>query len=631
MCGFVVVAGDGACAPGMIERGLRAVLHRGPDGNGVWRDPAGRAALGHARHAILDLSNLGAQPMRSHDGGAVIATNGEIYNFMELAADLPVPLRSRSDTEVLLELLRASGTAALRRLRGMFAFAYWDGEELLLVRDWLGIKPVFFARTRHGIAAASEIGGLLAMGVVAPKPDLRAIDDYLTYLYVPPPRTGVVGIEQLPPGHLLRFRPGAGVTIERYWAPPIDAPARPPGAAEVRAVIEDAVRSHLVSDTPVGVFLSGGLDSSSIVALAARHYAGTLKTFTVTFGEEGRHLDERAFAAEVAERYGTDHTEIAVRADVTEILPAMVSHFGQPFGNPTAVLVYALSKEARRHVKVALAGDGGDEVLGGYPRYQGLWAAELYRRLPRPIQSALRAAVERAVPAMTEAGPRSRLRRFVGNMSVSPEEMYFRWLTYLDDAHKEQLLAGRRELLGDAFPARPYEYLFELRERYASRSLRDAATMIDVESFLPQNVLTYGDRMSMAHALEVRVPFCDRVLVEELLPMPLDRKMLFGVQKGLVRWAMRRDLPRRVISHGKVGFNPPIVPWLRLDLGPLLDAYVGHDVVRDRGLLRPEAVAELRRGFTESRLDVALTLWSLVVLEAWLQWLDRSAKASADE
>jgi asparagine synthase (glutamine-hydrolysing) len=626
MCGFVAVAGEGSTAPGLIERGVAAVRFRGPDGDGVWRSPDGRAALGHARLAILDLSSSGAQPMHSANGRGVIAYNGEIYNYRDLVPLVEAHLRSRSDTEVLVELLGQHGVKALERLRGMFALAYWDGDELLLARDRLGIKPLFWAEEDGCIVAGSTLSAIVSMRARQPLLDGRAVDDYLTYLYVPPPRTGIAGVNELPPGHLVRWKPGGEARVERWWSAPSHTAAENARPSRVRAILEDSVRAHLVSDAPVGVFLSGGLDSSSIVALAARHYPGTLRTFCVTFGNEGKRLDERGFARDVANRFGTDHQEIRVQADVASILPELVERFGQPFGNPTAVLTHALSRATREHVKVALAGDGGDEVLGGYPRYQGVWLADLVQRAPPWASARALHALQRLAPSSSARGlAANRLSRFLENAQRPLETMYFRWVSYLDTERKKHLLANRDALVGASAPDEEFEFLARIRRRHAHVPMRDAACLVDVESFLPHNVLNYGDRMSMAHALEVRVPFCDHVVVESLASLPISVKMPGGIQKGLFRWALRQDLPARVVTHRKVGFNPPLAEWLRGPLAPVVNDYLSERSVRERGLLSWPAVHSFRTAFDGGRLDTAHSLWSLVVLEAWLRWLEAAA------
>ncbi len=371
MCGFVAMAGSRSTRESVVESGLQMLLHRGPDGTGVWRAPDGNAALGHARLAIIDLSSAGAQPMVLRTGEACWSPMERFTIIVSSAVSSMSPFDSSCDTEVLLELLRARGGDALAHLRGMFAFAYWDGDELLLGRDRLGIKPLYYAECRgetRGLRESppsSRCGPSLRAWTVAPSTTTSRT------LYVPPPRTGIAGVRELPPGHTLRWSARRGGALERYWQVPSRRRGQAPTGQRVRALLDDAVAAHLESDVPVGVFLSGGLDSSSLVALAAPHTSGALKTFSVTFGDEGRHLDERRFAREVASRFSTDHREIRVEADVAAILPELVQRFGQPFGNPTAVLTYALSRAARAYVKVALAGDGGDELLGGYPRYRG--------------------------------------------------------------------------------------------------------------------------------------------------------------------------------------------------------------------------------------------------------------------
>lgn len=631
MCGFVALAGAGAQRERRIERGVAAIRHRGPDGAGVHRTNDGQVALGHARLAIIDLSERAAQPMPSSDGKAILTFNGEIYNYRELRGAVEAPLKSTSDTEVLLELLRQESTRALGRLRGMFAFAYWDGEELLIVRDRIGIKPVFYAAQPGFIGAASEIGALVAMGGLDTSIDPQAIDDYLTYLYVPPPRTGIRGIKQLPPAHLLRWRPGwESPRVERYWAVPTEPPIHAPSAEEVRSIVEDAVKCHLVADVPVGVFLSGGIDSSTIVALAAKHYGPKLRTFNVVFGSEGKRLDERHYAREIASQFGTEHAEIPVSAKVTDILPKVAAHFGQPFGNPTSILSYVLSQETRKHVAVALAGDGGDEVLGGYPRYQGMLLAQLSRVLPR---SALLAAAGLAkhVPhgLMGDGIVERRLQRFLSFAAEQPETMYFRWVTYLGTSAKADLYANRREFWGDDDRESTYGFLKEIRDRAGQRGMADAAALVDLESFLPQNVLAYGDRMSMAHGLEVRVPFCDHLLIEKLGSLSMRKKMPYGQQKGLLRWAMRKDLPVSVLTHKKIGFNPPISAWIQRDLATLLDDFLDVKKVEDRGIFSSRAISRLRTAFSKGSVDVAYALWSIVALEAWMRWLD-GARAEAD-
>jgi asparagine synthase (glutamine-hydrolysing) len=625
MCGIVALTGKDSTTSGVVEKGVQALLHRGPDGNATWHDPGGLAALGHARLAIVDLSPSGAQPMRSRSGKSVITFNGEIFNYRELRARVRGPLRSRSDTEVLLELFEQEGALALSWVRGMFAFAVWDGRELFVARDRIGIKPLFYVETPGSLAVASEIGALLAMGRAERRADPRAIDDYLTYFYVPPPRTAIAGCLELPPGHILRWTAESGSRMTRYWEPPTELSTYSVEGAQIHDAIEDSVRTHLVADTPVGVFLSGGLDSSALVAMASKHYPGRLKTLCVGFGNES-HFDERVFARDVANRYDTDHTEIEVRADVRAIVPELPRHFGQPFGAPPAVLGYALSKAAAQEVKVALAGDGGDELLGGYPRYSGLQVAALTQRMPTGVREALASMMLRLLPAGAERGLAAhRWRRFAESVPAPRSSDYFRWVAYADSQAKAELLVDRAAFLANETPPGEYEFLEQLRERYGDLAMPDAAPRIDLESFLPYNVLAQSDRTSMAHGLEVRVPFCDHKLVEAITPLALRKKLPFGVPKGILRWALARDLPARVLTHKKVGFLPPVAAWLRTDLHEYVHDILSPASVRARGILRPSTVARLLKELDAGRSDHALTVWSLMMLEGWFRWLEKTA------
>ena len=533
MCGFVAVLGENATEPGLVERGVEAIKHRGPDGQGSWRSPCGRVALGHARLAIIDLSPAASQPMVSRDGAAVIAFNGEIYNFEALREKLDIPLRSTSDTEVLLELLRKYGLKAVEWLRGMFAFAYWDGAALHVVRDRLGIKPVFHAYQDGRLYVASEIQALIAMGV-RPRLDETVKDAYLSLLYVPPPRTGLVGVAQLPPAHAFLAHPGAEPQPRRYWSLPlVDADFRPSDEA-IEAELEDAIRSHLVADVPVGVFLSGGLDSSLIVAIASKFAKRPLKTFTVVFGDEGAHLDERRSARAVAEKFETEHRELRVSSDLIARVPAMVRHFGQPFGNPTALLTWAVCEAARPHAKVVLAGDGGDEVFGGYPRYQAEALLPLVSAIPRGIRrTASLIAQRRARERMSFA---DRLSRFVAP-SRGPREAAARWAMHGDSP------IALDYLMSNEAPG------------------RDSLSR-DILTLLPNNVLRYGDAMSMAASIEVRTPFVDNRLVEFMSKVPMNAKVGVWNTKSHLRRIASRVLPQGLASAQKRGYNPPIASWL---------------------------------------------------------------------
>jgi asparagine synthase (glutamine-hydrolysing) len=552
VCGFVAVFGEGATEEGLVERGVASIKHRGPDGQGFWRSPCGRVAMGHARLAIIDLSVSGAQPMISNDGRGIIAFNGEIYNFEELRSKVDGPFRSTSDTEVLLELLRKYGLDAVPMLRGMFAFAYWDGEKLHVVRDRLGIKPVFFGHHDGKLFVASEIQALVAMGV-SPQVDESARDQYRALLYVPPPQTGFKHIHALEPAH--RFSSTASLSVDpvRYWSLPRPVVGAAPTDASLLATLEDAVRCHLVADVPVGVFLSGGLDSSLLVALACRVSTRPLKTFTVVFGDEGEGFDERHAARRVAEAFGTEHRELVVDANLIERLPRMVAHFGQPFGNPTALLTWAICEAARAHAKVVLAGDGGDELFGGYPRYAAEGLVELTSLLPARLREVVAAACSHLSRGVRGSGP-DRIARLLAAPATGRAAVGARWVSHAESPEA-------------------LEYLMAHDDAPHSSLRRDLTT------YLPNNILAYGDRMSMAASLEVRVPFCDHRVVEFAQSIPDHAKVDVWATKKPLRRLARSLLPHGLAEARKRGFNPPINEWLGLpsDIGG-----TGHNVWADR-------------------------------------------------
>jgi asparagine synthase (glutamine-hydrolysing) len=614
MCG---IAGSTRADPALLAAMAGRLAHRGPDGTGTWLDEATAAGLAHTRLAIIDLSSGGAQPMVSPCGRWVIAFNGEIYNHGELRSELEAlgeRFRSTSDTEVLLRLLMRDGLAALPRLAGMFALALWDRErrELLLVRDRLGVKPLVYAPLADGgIAFASEIDALRAHPGLNLALDRAALSDYLACLYVPQPRTLHVGIRKLAPGHWLRWRDGHSEQGS-WWQPRFvghRTPTVDEAAEEILPLLDRAVRLRLVADVEVGCFLSGGIDSSVIAALMARacREAGAPppRTFTMTFDEAA--YDERDAAAAVARHVGSRHTELPARPEVAGFLDDMVGLFGEPFGNPTALLIHDLSKKARDHVKVALVGDGGDEVFAGYPRYHGGLLAGRYRRLvPAPLRTAAACAAGLIPESSSGRHGLRRAREFLMGAGQSDAEMYAGWVEYFDPAE-------RRALLGlDAPPSRP---VAELYRQAPSAAPLDAMQQTDLLSFLPGNLLAYGDAMSMAVALELRLPFLDHHLVAVLGEMAPALRFAAG-KKTLLRAVARRLLPAAIVDRPKLGFNPPMGVWLKGDLAGLVAERLTAARVDSIGLV-PSAVARLLGEHRRGRRDVALKVWALLVYEAW--------------
>ena len=614
MCG---IAGLTGAAPDILEQFRRRMAHRGPDGDGILLDAGTGTGLVHTRLAIIDLTPGGRQPMESACGRYALTFNGEIYNYRELRDELRAKghaFASDSDTEVLLALLIDQGVAALDRLVGMFAFALLDHRsgELLLARDRLGIKPLAYAGLPGGgLAFASEIHALRAVPGIDLSLDPQALSEYLACLYVPAPRSIHRGIRKLPPGHWLRWRPGMGAEIGQWWAPRYDGlrlPSLDEAVEELTPAVRLAVRSCMVADVPVGCFLSGGIDSSVIAAFMAeaRAEAGAspVSSFTMTFDEAA--YDERDAAQAVARHLGTTHTELPAASGLVDGLDRMIQAFGEPFGNPTALLIGDLSQSARRHVTVALVGDGGDEVFAGYPRYQGGLLAGRYRRLPGILR---RGVIEPLVALLPESSSGRhglrRIREFVAGASRPDAEMYAGWVEYFDPDERAGLLGGER----------PDSPIARLYRRSPGTDPLDRMQQTDLESFLPGNLLAYGDAMSMMHALELRLPLLDHRVVEAVGRIAPLLRMVEG-KKTLLRRVARKLLPAEIVDRPKLGFNPPMGVWLKRDLAPLVAERLTPARMADLGL-DWAPVGRLLEQQRSGRRDHALKIWALLVLEGW--------------
>ena len=618
MCGIAGYVGS--LRPGLGAEMARLLAHRGPDEAGERVLPRGdgrSVVLAHQRLAIIDIPG-GHQPQTNEDGTVDVVFNGEIYNYRELRRDLERAghrFATQSDTEVLVHLYEDHELGMLDRLRGMFAFALWDAprQRLVLARDRLGVKPLYYSEPGGEIelAFASELKSLLLLPGRRPELDPEALDAYLAYLYVPHPKTAVRGIRKLPPAHVLVYEEGRA-SIRRYWA--LDPEPVPADEARVWELLREAVGLRLVADVPVGAFLSGGLDSTAIVA-AAHANGARPDTFTVVFPDE-RLYDERDDAQIAAAAFETPHHELEARPAFGELLPTIVRHFDEPFGNPTALLTFELSRLTRSHVKVALSGDGADELFAGYPRFRGLAAAALYRRIPRPVR-ALAAAGARALPESTRGrhGLR-RAREFALAPLESLDAAYLSWITYFDaEARRGLYTTDLRARLRESPPAE--QFLVELFERAPRHDLVNRLSFVELQSFLPCNVLEYGDKMSMAHGLEVRMPFTDHRLVEYVSGVPGSSKLRRGTSKAILRRALSDRVPARTLAKRKLGFNPPLASWLRGDLASLVESHLAQDVVASRGLFEPKRVRGLVQQLRSGRRDVSLHVWALIVLEQW--------------
>ena len=636
MCG---IYGEISDRPARAECG-HVIRHRGPDDSGeqvfALREPRLYVSLLFRRLSIIDLSSAGHQPMTNEDETVWVVFNGEIYNFQELREQLIAAghsFHSKTDTETIIHGYEQWGEEIIPRLHGMFALAIWDQKRkrLLLARDRVGKKPLFYYSDGTKFLFGSEIKSLLASGVVPVRPDPEAIHDYLTYLYFPPPRTAFAGICKLPPATTLSLQVCADGRLTQqqktFWDP-VEAAgtarhiSQGEAVEQARELINEAVRSRLISDVPLGVFLSGGLDSGTVTAFAARNSRKATKTFTIGF-RDSKFFDESEQAREVAQKFGTDHYVVQVDAQCAQHMATVVRHFDEPFGNPTAILEYLLTREMRKTVTVALSGDGGDEAFGGYVRYAGAWMAQKYRRLPAVFTSGLMPRLSRMLrdDNRGQHGYR-RIREFLESAWMPQEEMYLQWVGYFSESEKRAMYTP--EFDRETGSRDSGTFLRELFHRGASLDPLTRLGYVDMASFLSGNCLEYADRMAMANSMELRCPFADHRIQEFGLSIPFAWKYRHGKTKWILREAMKGILPSSVLRGKKIGFNPPVPQWINGELRPLISALLSDRAIEARGIFQPAAVAALLKDHFEEKRDNALKIWGLLMLELWFQmYVDR--------
>jgi asparagine synthase (glutamine-hydrolysing) len=615
MCGIagvIEVTNPADLSPSSLERMADVLRHRGPDDQGFFIE--GGTGLVHRRLSIIDLSPGGHQPKASEDGRTSVVFNGEIYNFPELRAELESKgerFESRSDTEVLLKAYKVWGEDCLSHLNGMFAFAIWDSKRRVLfaARDRLGKKPFFYYEDGERFLFASEIKAILAYGRVDREIDLGAVDQYLTDHVIPAPRTVFRKVRKLLPGHYLLFENGRSRT-KPYWTFEFQPESTDRGEdaylEELEHLLEGAVRRRLLSDVPVGAFLSGGLDSSVVVAMMARLSSGPVQTYTVGFTERG--YSEIEDARLVARHFGTDHHEMIVEPSAIAILPDLVWHYDEPFGDSSAVPTYYVSKMAASHVKVALSGDGGDELFAGYTRYRAAERSPFWSRVPERIRSR---ALGPLVGTMPIDWPgRNRLHEMAHASGIAPG-----YGLGLYPYIKDRLYAPSMRAAAAGNPTSNETYAALLRGSDWDPVTR--LQYLDTVRYLPDDILTKVDRASMAHSLETRAPLLDYTLVEFLARVPSRHKLRDGVQKILLRRLAARLLPGESLRKPKQGFGIPQGAWFREDLesharGRLLDRRTLDRGYFDRGVL--ERVLDSHRA---GRRDYSDWIWCLLVLEEW--------------
>jgi asparagine synthase (glutamine-hydrolysing) len=641
-----------------IRRMVNVLAHRGPDDSGLYHSDAGLLSdfdsaresgtpqnwpgsgtaaspsssgvvLGHRRLSIIDLGG-GHQPLSNEDGSVWVAFNGEIYNYRELRDELVScghQFHTDSDTEVIVHLYEERGDHFVDYLRGMFALAVWEKprRRLVLARDRIGQKPLFYRLANGRLDFASELKSLLQLADAPRELDLTAVDDYLTYQYVPHPQSILKGYSKLPPGHLAVFENGQ-LETRRYWHAPFEIEVEGRAASQsdlrntLRSQLTEAVRLRMRSDVPLGAFLSGGIDSTIIVGLMQELAEQPVHTFSIGFPVA--KFDERSFAREASQHLGTIHHEQVVEPSALSVLPKLVWHYDEPFADSSAIPTMYLSEMTRQHVTVALSGDGGDELFAGYDRYKAVRLGARFDRLPSFLKTAITSRVWQRLPASVEQKSfRRRLKRLLDALGDEPISRYLRWVSIFDESRRGGLFSDNatQQLAGH----RAAEFLESCYSACPSRDFVTQTTAADVLSYLPCDILTKVDIAGMAVGLECRSPFLDHRVAETAAAMPIELKLRGRQGKRILIETFRDLLPPSIQNRPKMGFGVPLDHWFRDELQPLVHDVLLGERALSRGLFRPDAVQNLVAEHSERKWDHSARLWSLLVLELWQQtWLD---------
>ena len=612
---------------------ITAIRHRGPDDSGTFYSEqiddncsAARAALGHRRLSIIDLGG-GHQPLANEDGTIWIAFNGEIYNYRELRQELIErghAFQTSSDTEVIVHLYEERGAECLDVLRGMFAFALWDQkrERLLLARDRIGQKPLYYTQSQGRLLFASELKSLLQVPGLDRTVDPEAVDLFLAYQYVPHPRSILKGFQKLPPGHRAIYEGGC-LSVEPYWHPPYEEDpenhrfsgwSADDWKRQLREALTEAVRLRMRSDVPIGAFLSGGIDSTIIAGLMQSLSETPIHTFSIGFPI--KEYDERHYAREAAEHLGTEHHEYVVEPSALEMLSKLIWHYDEPFSDSSAIPMMYLSDVTRQVVTVSLSGDGGDELFCGYPRYQAVDLAGKADWLPGWCKQILAWRMWQKIPTSTRQRSLGRRgKRFIEALGQSPEKRYLRWIGIFDQELRGELYT--KEFRGRLAGFDSAEFILEAYRACPGRDFLTRTTCADVLSYLPCDILTKVDIASMAYSLEARSPFLDHHVVELAARMPIELKYSSGKGKQILIETFADLIPKSIQTRSKMGFGVPIDHWFRNELKQLLCDTLLTERSFERGYFRPETLRRIVDDHLSGRWDHAYRLWNLVCLEQW--------------
>ncbi len=620
MCGIVgIVRNDGKPVDEeLLARMNQAIRHRGPDEDGFYVN--GSVGMAMRRLAIIDLKS-GQQPIHNRDRSAWIVFNGEIYNYLELREKLEKlghTFYTNSDTEAIVHAYDQFGPDCVKYLRGMFAFAIWNEktQELFLARDRVGKKPLLYAEVNNQLIFGSEFSALLLHPDISREIEPEALDYYLSFMCIPAPLTAYRAIRKLEPGHWLRWRDGKSER-QRYWQPDFTKKIKideEEAGERTLEILRDAVRVRLMSEVPLGAFLSGGIDSSAVVALMSQESSERVKTFSIGFEEQD--FSELHHARRVAEHVGAEHHEFIVRPDAVEVLPTLVEHYGEPYADSSAVPTYYVAKETRKHVTVALNGDGGDESFAGYERYIAMGITEIYRRVPSLLrESVIRQAVNLLPTPATGRSKVKSAQRLLEVVSLPRAGRYMHWMTVFNERTKQPLYSDFfREQTQQANARGVLEEWF----KYANGiGVVDALLLTDQMTYLPNDLLVKVDIATMAVSLEARSPFLDHHLIEFAASLPENLKARRLTTKYLLKKVLRKLLPSENLNRRKMGFGVPIGHWFRGQMQPFLREVVLSDKALRRGLFKPEAVRELVELHTRGERDHSHQLWTLLMLELW--------------
>lgn len=603
----------------ILTRMCQVIFHRGPDDQGIQID--GPVGLGMRRLSIIDLAG-GHQPMSGEDGTVTIVFNGEIYNFHELHEQLKArghQFKTHSDTESIVHCYEEFSDACVKHLRGMFVFAIWDDKSktLFLARDRAGKKPLYYTRTARGsFIFGSEIKSILEHPDVEREINLEALDAYVTLGYVPDPLSIFRGIHKLPPGHSLTYSQDK-ITLKQYWDFVYEsAPVRSEESyvEELRVLLEDAVRARLISDVPLGAFLSGGIDSSTVVALMAKLMGQPVKTFSIGFREDS--YNELKYARITAEKYGTDHHEFFVTPEICEIADELVRHFDEPFADPSAIPTYMVSKLAREHVTVALSGDGGDELFGGYERY----LVERNRRMFAQLPKAFRENVMHPLSMRLPHGARGR--NLLHNLALDPVHRYLDSVSVFTSMNRSLLYSAdfKRELENEHSAT---ESFLDHASKVKTGADLDLLLYTDSKTYLPGDILTKVDRMSMAASLETRAPLLDQKLIDFVTRIPAALKIVGNETKYILKRAVKGLVPDEIMTRPKQGFGLPLAKWINQELRGRIRDTLTEPITRQRGYFEPSYIRVLLDEHERGRRDHSYSLWALLMLELWhRQFLD---------